>query len=179
MARWRTRVVHRNLNGWWKALEERVVGRWPWLRDIADDEDDDDEPLTMDMVFIGTKDFFGTDEGGWRASDQGDVDAPARHRADPVWIVEVLRRVDGAQPRCLGEVGGEACGRFGFGIDLRGHRDRLGLASRRADGDPHLAGDVWIDTAGRIRQGPAPLNLQVPDYKFTSPTTVEIGASEK
>ena len=31
------------------------------------------------------------------------------------------------------------------------------------------------DTAGRIRQGPAPLNLQVPDYKFTSPTTVEIG----
>src|SRR3954452_18006924 len=35
------------------------------------------------------------------------------------------------------------------------------------------------DTAARIRQGPAPLNLQVPDYKFTSPTTVEIGASEK
>ena len=31
------------------------------------------------------------------------------------------------------------------------------------------------DTAGRIRQGPAPLNLQVPEYKFTSPTTVEIG----
>src|SRR6476659_444078 len=25
------------------------------------------------------------------------------------------------------------------------------------------------DTAGRIRQGPAPLNLQVPEYKFTSP----------
>jgi ubiquinol-cytochrome c reductase iron-sulfur subunit len=35
------------------------------------------------------------------------------------------------------------------------------------------------DTAGRIRQGPAPLNLQVPDYKFTSPTMVEIGATEK
>ena len=31
------------------------------------------------------------------------------------------------------------------------------------------------DTAGRIRQGPAPLNLQVPEYKFTSPTTVKIG----
>ncbi|HEX6072191.1 MAG TPA: ubiquinol-cytochrome c reductase iron-sulfur subunit [Sphingomicrobium sp.] len=31
------------------------------------------------------------------------------------------------------------------------------------------------DTAGRIRQGPAPLNLQVPEYKFTSPTAVEIG----
>ena len=35
------------------------------------------------------------------------------------------------------------------------------------------------DTAARIRQGPAPLNLQVPDYKFTSATTVEIGAKEK
>jgi ubiquinol-cytochrome c reductase iron-sulfur subunit len=31
------------------------------------------------------------------------------------------------------------------------------------------------DTAGRIRQGPAPLNLQVPEYKFTSPTIVQIG----
>ena len=31
------------------------------------------------------------------------------------------------------------------------------------------------DTAARIRQGPAPLNLQVPDYKFTSASTVEIG----
>jgi ubiquinol-cytochrome c reductase iron-sulfur subunit len=31
------------------------------------------------------------------------------------------------------------------------------------------------DTAGRIRQGPAPLNLHVPEYKFTSPTTVRIG----
>ena len=31
------------------------------------------------------------------------------------------------------------------------------------------------DTAARIRQGPAPLNLQVPDYEFTSPTVVTIG----
>jgi ubiquinol-cytochrome c reductase iron-sulfur subunit len=35
------------------------------------------------------------------------------------------------------------------------------------------------DTAGRIRQGPAPLNLQVPEYAFTSPNIVEIGAAEK
>ena len=32
-------------------------------------------------------------------------------------------------------------------------------------------GSVY-DTAARIRQGPAPKNLQVPDYEFTSPTTV-------
>ena len=32
------------------------------------------------------------------------------------------------------------------------------------------------DTAARIRQGPAPKNLFVPDYQFTSPTTVTIGA---
>src|SRR3954469_18253837 len=31
------------------------------------------------------------------------------------------------------------------------------------------------DTAARIRQGPAPLNLAVPEYKFTGPTTVQIG----
>ena len=31
------------------------------------------------------------------------------------------------------------------------------------------------DTAARIRQGPAPKNLMVPDYKFISPTTVMIG----
>ena len=31
------------------------------------------------------------------------------------------------------------------------------------------------DTAARIRKGPAPLNLEVPDYEFTSDTTVRIG----
>jgi ubiquinol-cytochrome c reductase iron-sulfur subunit len=31
------------------------------------------------------------------------------------------------------------------------------------------------DTAARIRKGPAPKNLLVPDYEFTSPTVVTIG----
>ncbi len=31
------------------------------------------------------------------------------------------------------------------------------------------------DTAGRIRAGPAPLNLFLPDYEFLSPTKVKIG----
>ena len=31
------------------------------------------------------------------------------------------------------------------------------------------------DTAARIRSGPAPLNLHVPEYVFTSPTVVTIG----
>jgi ubiquinol-cytochrome c reductase iron-sulfur subunit len=31
------------------------------------------------------------------------------------------------------------------------------------------------DTAARIRKGPAPLNLQVPEYEFTSDTVVKIG----
>jgi ubiquinol-cytochrome c reductase iron-sulfur subunit len=31
------------------------------------------------------------------------------------------------------------------------------------------------DTAGRIRQGPAPKNLEVPDYNFTSDTVVVVG----
>jgi ubiquinol-cytochrome c reductase iron-sulfur subunit len=31
------------------------------------------------------------------------------------------------------------------------------------------------DTAGRIRKGPAPKNLEVPEYEFTGPTAVRIG----
>ena len=31
------------------------------------------------------------------------------------------------------------------------------------------------DTAGRVRKGPAPLNLAIPIYAFTSDTTIEIG----
>lgn len=31
------------------------------------------------------------------------------------------------------------------------------------------------DTAGRIRKGPAPLNLEVPEYEFVSDTVVRIG----
>ena len=33
------------------------------------------------------------------------------------------------------------------------------------------------DTAGRIRKGPAPKNLEVPDYVFRSDTVVEVGAA--
>jgi ubiquinol-cytochrome c reductase iron-sulfur subunit len=31
------------------------------------------------------------------------------------------------------------------------------------------------DTAGRIRKGPAPKNLEVPDYKFASDTVITVG----
>jgi len=31
------------------------------------------------------------------------------------------------------------------------------------------------DTSGRVRKGPAPLNLEVPPYKFTDESTVLIG----
>jgi ubiquinol-cytochrome c reductase iron-sulfur subunit len=31
------------------------------------------------------------------------------------------------------------------------------------------------DTAGRIRKGPAPKNLQVPEYEFTSDTVIRVG----
>ena len=31
------------------------------------------------------------------------------------------------------------------------------------------------DTSGRIRKGPAPKNLEVPDYKFVSGTQLKIG----
>jgi ubiquinol-cytochrome c reductase iron-sulfur subunit len=35
-------------------------------------------------------------------------------------------------------------------------------------------GSVY-DTSGRIRKGPAPLNLQVPEYTYLSPTRVKVG----
>ena len=35
-------------------------------------------------------------------------------------------------------------------------------------------GSVY-DTSGRIRQGPAPTNLEVPPYEFTSETAIKIG----
>jgi ubiquinol-cytochrome c reductase iron-sulfur subunit len=31
------------------------------------------------------------------------------------------------------------------------------------------------DTAGRIRKGPAPINLEVPEYEFLSDTTIRVG----
>jgi ubiquinol-cytochrome c reductase iron-sulfur subunit len=50
-------------------------------------------------------------------------------------------------------------------------------------GDPRGLYGGWFcpchgsmyDTAGRIRQGPAPLNLFLPPYKFTSDTVIQIG----
>lgn len=34
------------------------------------------------------------------------------------------------------------------------------------------------DTSGRVRRGPAPLNLAVPPYAFVSPTLIRIGTAE-
>lgn len=31
------------------------------------------------------------------------------------------------------------------------------------------------DTAGRIRKGPAPLNLEIPPYKFLTKTSILVG----
>jgi ubiquinol-cytochrome c reductase iron-sulfur subunit len=50
-------------------------------------------------------------------------------------------------------------------------------------GDPKGDYDGWFcpchgshyDTSGRIRRGPAPLNLAVPPYEFLSDTSVRIG----
>jgi ubiquinol-cytochrome c reductase iron-sulfur subunit len=50
-------------------------------------------------------------------------------------------------------------------------------------GDPRGAYGGWFcpchgstyDTAGRIRKGPAPLNLAVPPYEFISETAIKIG----
>ena len=51
------------------------------------------------------------------------------------------------------------------------------------DGDPRGEWDGWFcpchgshyDTSGRIRKGPAPLNLPVPSYKFLADARVQVG----
>lgn len=51
------------------------------------------------------------------------------------------------------------------------------------DGDPTGSWNGWFcpchgshyDTSGRVRRGPAPLNLEVPPYEFVTDTTVRIG----
>ena len=70
---------------------------------------------------------------------------------------------------------------------MAGRRRRLhasGLHPARAEaGDDRGPYGGWFcpchgsvyDTSGRIRQGPAPLNLAVPPYNFTANTTIKIG----
>ena len=67
--------------------------------------------------------------------------------------------------------------------DRRLHPSRLRAArqqARRADKGPYggwfcpCHGSAY-DTSGRIRKGPAPKNLEIPDYLFTSDTLVRIG----
>ena len=51
------------------------------------------------------------------------------------------------------------------------------------DTDPRGEFDGWFcpchgsqyDTSGRIRKGPAPQNLEVPEYTFVAPTRIKIG----
>ena len=154
-ARRRTRAEERPTGRGWESLVGRFVARWPWLDDLGGEEDDgEDEQQPVRIVYAGTNRYVYGDDRGWcsYSGDDGDDDASARHTLDPAWIVGVLAGVDGACERAAGRVGGEPCRRFGFGIDLRRHLERLALRSQRPFGNPHLAGDVWIDAAGRIRR---------------------------
>jgi hypothetical protein len=56
-------------------------------------------------------------------------------------------------------------------IEYPNRRDFLFLAT----GAMGALGAAAVDTSGRIRSGPAPLNLAVPEYAFLSDTRVRIG----
>jgi hypothetical protein len=89
LERRRTRIVQREIGGWWTALAQRIVGRWPWLEDVVDDGGDDDEPLT-----IGTTEL----------SDFGlevDIEPPA------TWsMTRIGRRSRSSSTRSRGSCGG-------------------------------------------------------------------------
>jgi len=69
-------------------------------------------------------------------------------------------------------------------VDLHGVCTHLGCVPLGA-GDGENKGEYGgyfcpchgshYDTAARIRKGPAPKNLEVPEYEFTSDTVVRIG----
>ena len=42
------------------------------------------------------------------------------------------------------------------------------------DGSVHVM-DLTYDTSGRIRKGPAPLNMEIPKYEFVNANTIKIG----
>ena len=66
-------------------------------------------------------------------------------------------------------------------VDVCTHLGCIPLGQKQGDPTGDFGG--WVcpchgshyDTSGRIRKGPAPLNLAVPPYKFVNDTSVSIG----
>jgi hypothetical protein len=132
--RTRTTVASRGA----EPLVEQLLERYPWL----DHGDDDEELGPAESVYAGTASWFVYPGGASARIAVGDPGAARRGHADPAWIVEVLEHVQREDRR--------GDDRFGFLVDLTETGSALELPPHRGRGRPRIAGEAWLDEAGRI-----------------------------
>ena len=136
-ARRRTRTtIEHDMAGAMDYLE-RIVDRWPWLAD------DDDPVGPSEMLYAGTASFHVAGDGP-PVQLGGDVDAPRRGHTDPTWILDVLAHA-GSEERL-------AAGCVRFATDLADTGAAIELPPVRGRTAPRVAGEAWLDAAGRIRR---------------------------
>jgi ubiquinol-cytochrome c reductase iron-sulfur subunit len=103
------------------------------------------------------------------ATAQKDDSAPMK---DPQADADRVKQVDGKPGKAQYLIMGANCTHLGcvpLGVHDAGFRGHFGGWFCPCHGSDY-------DTSGRIRNGPAPQNLPVPDYKYLSDTLVKIGA---
>jgi hypothetical protein len=135
--RTRTTVVREDPYG----LMERLETALPWL---ADDADEGDEAAPSAHLYAGTASWFEFPTGKAVSMGGGDPMARRRGHTDPTWIVEALEHVH--REDCRGD------DRLGFLVDLAETGAALEIPPHRGRRAPRIAGEVWLDDAGRIRR---------------------------
>jgi hypothetical protein len=129
---------------WWEdpdGLGERLVTAFPWL---ADEDEDDDDAAPSAMLYAGTASWFLMPDRNAASQRDGDPMAPRRTHTDPTWIVEALVHVHRED--------GRGDGRLGFLVDLAETGSALEKPPHRGRRPPRIAGELWLDDAGRIRR---------------------------
>jgi hypothetical protein len=130
---------------------ERLTERFPWFDDGEDDDDVDEERIT---VRAGTATWSRSGDRWipW-AEGAGNPYAGRRREGDPLWILEALTVVGDAAPRSdePERVRGEPFSRVAFTIDLCTAGPHFEEARLRALSD-RISGDAWIDGENRVRR---------------------------
>jgi len=141
--------------------------------------------LTDETALVQTLDFFtpvadDPETYGWIAAVNSLNDIYAMG-GTPLTALSIVCYPQKGDWDVLGEIlaGGQKAMNAVFGLNF-GWEHPLWFA---AEGEPR--GDFGgyfcpchgshYDTAARVRKGPAPRNLEVPEYEFTTPTSVRIG----
>jgi hypothetical protein len=141
-ARRRTRTtIEHTLPDEWRQLGERIVERWPWLAD----EDVDEEPAgPVQMLYAGSASWNVMPDAQISGLGGGDAHDLRRGHTDPTWIIEVLGHAHREDRR------GER--RYRFCTDLRETGEALAIPPNSWARTPRIAGEAWLDEAGRIRR---------------------------